>query len=114
CVAVAQCLYREEWGRHQGIRLGGVLRVDRGTPRLGGQPYCHRGACRADWRCPAEGSRCVMGAGAMVETNTRRGGSRQRLSAGLLALVRGPAFLGLAMAGLALLVVPVLVPALAV
>jgi signal transduction histidine kinase len=55
-----------------------------------------------------------MGAGAMVETNNRRGGSRQRLSAGLLALVQGSAFLGLAMAGLALLVVPVLVPGLAV
>ena len=50
----------------------------------------------------------------MVETDDRRGGSRQRLSAGLLALVRGSAFLGLAMAGLALLVVLVLVPALAV
>jgi signal transduction histidine kinase len=50
----------------------------------------------------------------MVETDGRPGGWRQRLSAGLLALVQGPAFLGLAMAGLALLVVPVLVPALAV
>jgi signal transduction histidine kinase len=55
-----------------------------------------------------------MGAGVMVETDDRRGGSRQRLSAGLLALVQGSAFLGLAMAGLALLVVPVLVPGLAV
>jgi signal transduction histidine kinase len=50
----------------------------------------------------------------MVETDGRRGGSRQRLSAGLLALVQGFAFLGLTMAGLALLVVLVLVPGLAV
>src|SRR5580658_1048722 len=55
-----------------------------------------------------------MSAGTIVEADGRRGGSRQRLSAGLLALVRGSAFLGLAMAGLALLVVPVLVPGLAV
>ncbi len=55
-----------------------------------------------------------MGARVMVETDDRRGGSRQRLSAGLLALVQGWAFLGLAMTGLALLVVPVLVPGLAV
>jgi signal transduction histidine kinase len=55
-----------------------------------------------------------MGAGVMVETDGRRGGSRQRLSAGLLALARGPGFLGLAMAGLCLLVVLVLVPGLAV
>src|ERR1700734_4299547 len=55
-----------------------------------------------------------MGARVMVETDGRRGRSRQRLSAGLLALVQGSAFLGLAMAGLALLVVPVLVPGLAV
>ena len=55
-----------------------------------------------------------MGAEVMAETDDRQGGSRQRLSAGLLALVQGSAFLGLAMAGLALLVVPVLVPALAV
>jgi signal transduction histidine kinase len=55
-----------------------------------------------------------MGAGVMVETDGRRGWSRQRLSAGLLALVQGSAFLGLAMAGLALLVVLLLVPALAV
>jgi signal transduction histidine kinase len=55
-----------------------------------------------------------MGAGMMVETNGRRGGPNQRLSAGLLALVKGSAFLGLAMAGLALLVVLVLVPGLAV
>ena len=55
-----------------------------------------------------------MGAGVMVETDDRHGGSRQRLSAGVLALVQGSAFLGLAMAGLALLVVPVLVPGLAV
>jgi signal transduction histidine kinase len=50
----------------------------------------------------------------MVETEGRQGGSRQRLSAGLLALVQGSAFLGLAMAGLALLVVLLLVPGLAV
>ena len=50
----------------------------------------------------------------MVETDGRGGGSRQRLSAGLHTLVRGSAFLGLAMAGLALLVVPLLVPGLAV
>lgn len=55
-----------------------------------------------------------MGAGVIAEADDRRGGSRQRLSAGLLALARGPAFLGLAMAGLALLMIPVLVPALAV
>ena len=55
-----------------------------------------------------------MGAEAIVETGGRLGGSRQRLIAGLLALVRGSAFLGLAIAGLALLVVPLLVPGLAV
>ncbi len=55
-----------------------------------------------------------MGAEVMVRTDDRRGGSRQRLSAGLLALVQGSAFLGLAIAGLALLVVLVLVPGLAV
>jgi signal transduction histidine kinase len=55
-----------------------------------------------------------MDAETMVETDDRTGGLRQRLSAGLLALVRGSAFFGLAMGGLALLVVPVLVPALAV
>src|SRR5579863_9875527 len=49
-----------------------------------------------------------------VMTEGRLGGSRQRLRVGLLALVQGWAFLGLAMAGLALLVVPVLVPGLAV
>jgi signal transduction histidine kinase len=55
-----------------------------------------------------------MGAGVMVETDDRRGGLRQPLRAGLLALVRGPAFLALALAGLCLLIVPVLVPAMAV
>ena len=55
-----------------------------------------------------------MGPGVMVETDDRRGGSRQRLRAGLLAFVQGSAFLGLAMAGLLLLLVLVLVPALAV
>jgi signal transduction histidine kinase len=54
------------------------------------------------------------GCGVMVETDGRHGGARQRLSAGLLALVQGSAFLGLAMSGMALLMVPVLVPALAV
>src|SRR5580700_4623694 len=55
-----------------------------------------------------------MGAEVMVETVGRRGSLRQRLRAGLLALVRGLAFLGLAIAALALLVVLVLVPGLAV
>ena len=50
----------------------------------------------------------------MGETDDRHGGSRQRLSAGLFALVRGSAFLALAIAGLALLAVLVLVPGLAV
>jgi signal transduction histidine kinase len=50
----------------------------------------------------------------MIETGIRRSGPPWSPRAGLLALVRGPAFLGLAMAGLALLLVPVLVPALAV
>jgi signal transduction histidine kinase len=50
----------------------------------------------------------------VVETIGRHAGSRQRLRAGLLALVQGFAFLGLTMAGLALLVVLVLVPGLAV
>ncbi len=49
-----------------------------------------------------------------VKTDGRRGGSRQRLNAGLLGLVRGSAFLGLAVAGLAILAVLALVPALAV
>ena len=49
-----------------------------------------------------------------METDDRRGGFGQRLSGGLLALVRGPAFLALALAGLALLIVPALVPAMAV
>jgi signal transduction histidine kinase len=87
--------------------------VDLGTPDLGAQPYCHRGVVFGRLGCD-EGSRCVIGAGARVETEGRRGGLRQRLSAGLLALVQGSAFLGLAMVGLALLVVVVLVPALAV
>ena len=55
-----------------------------------------------------------MGAGAMVETHSRRNGPSRSQRAGLLALVRGLAFLGLAMAGLAFLVVPLLVPGLAV
>jgi signal transduction histidine kinase len=50
----------------------------------------------------------------VMETDGRHAGSRQRLRAGLLALVQGFAFLGLTMAGLALLVVLVLVPGLAV
>src|SRR5580700_9093117 len=55
-----------------------------------------------------------MGAGMTVETDDWLRWSRQRLSAGLLALLQGSAFLGVAMAGLALLVVLVLVPGLAV
>jgi signal transduction histidine kinase len=55
-----------------------------------------------------------MGAETIMETDGRRSGLRPRLSAGLLAVVRGPAFLGLALAGLVLLIVPVLVPAMAV
>jgi signal transduction histidine kinase len=55
-----------------------------------------------------------MSAGLMVETDGRSGGSRQRLRAGFLAFSQGSAFLSLAMAGLALLMVLVLVPALAV
>lgn len=54
-----------------------------------------------------------MGTSAVEETHSRRCGSRERLSAGLLALVEGSAFFGLASAGLALLVVPLLVPGLA-
>jgi signal transduction histidine kinase len=55
-----------------------------------------------------------MDAGAMVEARNRRSGPRWSPRAGFLALVRGPVFLGLALAGLALLIVPVLVPAMAV
>jgi len=55
-----------------------------------------------------------MGAGFMVETDRRRGRSRQRLRAGLLALVQGSGFFGLEIAGIALLVALVLVPGLAV
>jgi signal transduction histidine kinase len=50
----------------------------------------------------------------MAKTDERMGGARQRLSAGLLAFVQGSAFLGLALTGLALLLVLVLVPGLAV
>lgn len=50
----------------------------------------------------------------MVENHGRRNELSWNLRAGLLALVRGPAFLGLAMTGLALLLVPLLVPAMAV
>jgi signal transduction histidine kinase len=49
----------------------------------------------------------------MVENHSRRNGLPWNPRAGLLALVRGAAFLELAAAGLALLVVPLLVPALA-
>src|SRR5579872_1330346 len=49
----------------------------------------------------------------MVENHGRRNELFWNPRAGLLALVRGPAFLGLAMTGLALLIVPLLVPALA-
>ena len=55
-----------------------------------------------------------MSAAVMGETDDQRGGWRQRLSAGLPPLVQGSAFLGLAIAGLALLAVLVLVPGLAV
>ena len=55
-----------------------------------------------------------MSARTKVDTDGRHGGLRQRLSSGLLAFVQGWAFLALAMPGLALLVVLVLVPALAV
>ena len=87
--------------------------MDLGTPVLGAQPYCHRGVVSGRLGCD-EGSRCAMGAGAIVETEGREGGSSQRLRAGLLALVQGSAFFGLAIAGLAPLVVLVVVPALAV
>jgi len=50
----------------------------------------------------------------MAVAHDRRGEPRWSPSAGLLAVVRGPAFVGLAVAGLALLVVPLLVPAMAV
>jgi signal transduction histidine kinase len=49
----------------------------------------------------------------MVEDHSRRSGLLWQPRAGLLAVVRGPVFLGLAVAGLALLVVPLLAPALA-
>jgi signal transduction histidine kinase len=49
----------------------------------------------------------------MVEDHSRRTGLPWNARAGLLALVRAAAFLGLAAAGLTLLVVPLLVPALA-
>jgi signal transduction histidine kinase len=54
-----------------------------------------------------------MTTGAMVEDHGRRGGLPWKPRAGLLAVVRGPVFFGLAVAGLALLVVPLLVPTLA-
>ena len=43
-----------------------------GTPVLGAQPYCHRGVVSGRLGCRDEGSRCVMGAGVMVETDDRR------------------------------------------
>jgi signal transduction histidine kinase len=49
----------------------------------------------------------------MVEDHSRRSGLPWKPRVGLLAVVRGPVFFGLAVAGLALLVVPLLVPALA-
>ena len=55
-----------------------------------------------------------MGAEVMTKTDDRRAESRLRLRSGILALVQGSAFFGLALVGLALLVVLVLVPALAV
>jgi signal transduction histidine kinase len=56
----------------------------------------------------------VMGAGAMVETDGRRGRTGLRLRAELLALVQGSVFLCLAVVGLALLLALLLVPGLAV
>ena len=50
----------------------------------------------------------------MAKMKARRGWPRWNPHASYLAFVRGPAFFGLAMVGLVLLVVPVLVPALAV
>src|SRR5580704_14734682 len=52
--------------------------------------------------------------GARAIREGQRGGSRWSPQANLLAFVRGPAFFGLAVAGLILLAVPVLVPGLAV
>jgi signal transduction histidine kinase len=49
----------------------------------------------------------------MVKDHSRRSGLLWKPRVGLLAVVRGPVFLGLAVVGLALLVVPLLVPALA-
>jgi signal transduction histidine kinase len=54
-----------------------------------------------------------MGVNAIVKTQNPRWGLHWSPSARLLALVRGPAFLGLAACGVALLVVPLLVPTLA-
>ena len=54
-----------------------------------------------------------MGAGAMLQTHSRRRGPRLGPRAGLLATVRGLGFVGLATAGPGVLVVPVLVPGLA-
>jgi signal transduction histidine kinase len=54
-----------------------------------------------------------MSTEAIVEDHRRGAGLLLNLRAGLLALVRGAAFLGLAAAGFALVVVPLLVPALA-
>lgn len=88
--------------------------VDLGTPLLGYSallPEPRRAGQTGD--CPAEGSRSVMSTGAIVENHSRRVGLPLNLTADLAALVRGVAFLGLAVAGFALLVVPLLVPALA-
>ena len=55
-----------------------------------------------------------MSTEAIVERHSRRAGPPWNPRAGLLALVRGVGFLGLAVAGAALLVVPLLVPTLGV
>jgi signal transduction histidine kinase len=49
----------------------------------------------------------------MVEAHSQRSGLPWKPRAGLLALVRGPVFLGLAVPGLVLLMIPLAVPALA-
>jgi signal transduction histidine kinase len=55
-----------------------------------------------------------MGSGAALVTHTPGGGLRGSLTNGILALVRGVAFLGVAMAGLLLVLVPLLALVLAV
>ncbi len=88
--------------------------VDVGTPPLGAQPYCDRSVVSGKLRCRDEGSRCVMSASVIVESHEWPGRPQWSPRASLLALARGPALFALAMAGLALLVVPLLVPSLVV